>query len=141
MTDIIKLAVEGVLFGAGAGLMLLFAVRNGIFSVQKDTVSTYKDMVEVGAEARADLEARVAALEIEVKELSRLLSAATSRADELQGMVEGKDAAITEMMVAVAKSTLCSSAFDCPNRKVPLPKTTGRRRRAVTNAIEEGPSE
>ena len=113
--EAIKLIVEAVALAIGGALAILWAVRNGWFKLQQDTVRTYKDSIESLERKVTDLEDRMRALEDKNKQLA--------------GEVEGKDMVIGELVQAISESGLCQRAWDdCADRIIPI-DGAGRRKR------------
>lgn len=103
----VKLVVEALALAVGGALGILFAIRNGWFKMQKDTVDTYKDAIE--------------ALELKVEDLEGRMRSLEDKNKELEGEVEGKDRVIEELVAAISASGLCQRAWEpCPNRIIPV---------------------
>jgi len=116
--DMLRTIVQVVAFAIGGALGILWTVRTGFFSLQKRTVTTLQDTVT--------------ALEERVAQLEQKLFDYETRNSELEGMVEGKDKAIAELIAGVAESRLCVKAWSCPDHEPPI-KPPKRRRLSDAN--------
>ena len=106
--DIVRTIAYTVALAIGGAVGILWTIRSGFFTLQKRTVETLKETLSA-------LEMRVDQLEQKVREYEQ-------RNSELEGMVEGKDRAIAELIAQVAKSGLCGKAWECVHRVVPVEK-------------------
>lgn len=117
--DVIKTVAQILALAIGGAAGVLWTLRTGFFTLQKRTVETLKETV-------AALDGRVVQLEEKIQEYEQ-------RNSELEGMVEGKDRAIAEIIAGVAKSGLCASAWDCERRVIPVEKP--RRKTHAESAV------
>lgn len=104
--DTIRTVVEVVAVAIGAAIGILWTIRTGFFTLQKRTVDTLKEAV-------AALEEKVAILEKRLTEYEK-------RNRELEGMVEGKERVISEIIASITESGLCEKAWTCVERVVPV---------------------
>jgi hypothetical protein len=114
--DLVRTVLEIVGITIGGAMGVLWTVRTGFFTLQKRVVETLKEAVEA-------LETRVGQLEAEVQK-------AQIQRQELEGVIEGKEKVITDIILSVTESGLCENAWSCDNRIVPVDHIKSRHTRA-----------
>jgi len=111
--DEIRTILQIVAFAVGSAFGVLWTIRTGFFQLNSRTMTTLK-------EAIAALEEKVAVLEAKIQEYDK-------RNKELEGMVEGKERIISEIITSITESGLCEKAWDCDERIVPVDHIKTRR--------------
>jgi predicted RNase H-like nuclease (RuvC/YqgF family) len=79
--------------------------KRALLDVQSKAMQVQADALEV-------YETRISQLEAAVGELK-------AENQRLQGIIEGKDSAVTDLVEAIASANVCLNAASCANRVVP----------------------